>query len=65
MNTYSKYWYEDNNLEQYAVEGILQVGDENGLILANLDMEKLSPTPLSKSEDRHPPKEYKRIIKLN
>ena len=29
-NSYSKYWYEDNNIEQYAVEGILQVGDENG-----------------------------------
>ena len=30
INSYSKYWYEDNNIEQYAVEGILQVGDENG-----------------------------------
>ena len=30
VNTYSKYWYEERNLEQYAVEGILQVGDENG-----------------------------------
>lgn len=30
VNTYSKYWYDDNNIPQYAVEGILQVGDENG-----------------------------------
>ena len=30
VNTYSKYWYEERDLEQYAVEGILQVGDENG-----------------------------------
>ena len=30
VNTYSKYWYEDNNIPQYAVEGILQNGDENG-----------------------------------
>lgn len=30
INTYSKYWYENNNIPQYAVEGILQVGDENG-----------------------------------
>ena len=30
INTYSKYWYEDNDIKQYAVEGILQVGDENG-----------------------------------
>ena len=30
VNTYSKYWYEDNNIPQYAVEGILQIGDENG-----------------------------------
>ena len=36
VNTYSKYWYEDNNLEQYAVEGILQVGDEIGLIPGEL-----------------------------
>ena len=30
INTYSKYWYEEHNIPQYAVEGILQVGDENG-----------------------------------
>ena len=30
VNTYSKYWYDENNIPQYAVEGILQVGDENG-----------------------------------
>ena len=30
VNTYSKYWYEENNIPQYAVEGILQIGDENG-----------------------------------
>ena len=30
INTYSKYWYEDRGIPQYAVEGILQVGDENG-----------------------------------
>ena len=30
INTYSKYWYEEQNIPQYAVEGILQIGDENG-----------------------------------
>ena len=25
VNTYSKYWYEENHIPQYAVEGILQV----------------------------------------
>lgn len=30
VNEYSKYYYEDRNIEPYAVEGILQVGDENG-----------------------------------
>ena len=36
VNTYSKYWYEDRNIPQYAVEGILQIGDENGPIPGEL-----------------------------
>lgn len=30
VNTYSKYYFEDNGIPQYGVEGILQIGDENG-----------------------------------
>lgn len=48
VNTYSKYWYEDNNLEQYAVEGILQVGDENGLIPGELGYGETVPNAIIK-----------------
>lgn len=48
VNTYSKYWYEDNNLEQYAVEGILQVGDENGLIPGELGYGETVPNAIVK-----------------
>ncbi len=30
INENSVYWYEDNGLERYNCEGILQIGDENG-----------------------------------
>lgn len=30
VNEYSRYYYEERNIDRYAVEGILQVGDENG-----------------------------------
>lgn len=36
INTFSKYYYEDNNLTQFAVEGILQIGDENGPVAGEL-----------------------------
>lgn len=32
VNTYSADYYEENNLDRYNVEGILQIGDENGPI---------------------------------
>ena len=30
VNTYSAYYYDDLDIERYMVEGLLQVGDENG-----------------------------------
>ena len=30
INTYSTYYYSENDIDRYNVEGILQVGDENG-----------------------------------
>ncbi len=30
VNTYDKYYYEDEGIDRYKVEAILQVGDENG-----------------------------------
>lgn len=48
VNTYSKYWYENNNIEQYAVEGILQIGDENGLIPGELGYGETVPNAIIK-----------------
>lgn len=67
VNTYSKYWYEDNNLEQYAVEGILQVGDENGLIPGELGYGETAPNAIVKirgqTSTRREQKNYKIEIK--
>lgn len=67
VNTYSKYWYEDNNLEQYAVEGILQVGDENGLIPGELGYGETTPNAIVKirgqTSTRREQKNYKIEIK--
>ena len=43
INTYSKYWYEDRNIPQYMVEGILQVGDENGPVPGEVGYGELVP----------------------
>lgn len=67
VNTYSKYWYEDNNLEQYAVEGILQVGDENGLIPGELGYGETIPNSIVKirgqTSTRREQKNYKIELK--
>ena len=67
VNTYSKYWYEDNNLEQYAVEGILQVGDENGLIPGELGYGETVPNAIVKirgqSSTKREQKNYKIELK--
>ncbi len=48
VNTYSKYWYEENNINQYAVEGILQIGDENGPIPGELGYGETVPNTIVK-----------------
>ena len=48
VNTYSKYWYEDRNIEQYAVEGILQVGDENGPLPGEVGYGENTPNAIVK-----------------
>ena len=67
VNTYSKYWYEDNNIPQYAVEGILQIGDENGLIPGELGYGETVPNAIIKirgqSSSKNEQKNYKIELK--
>ncbi len=67
VNTYSKYWYEDRNIEQYAVEGILQVGDENGPLPGEIGYEENGSNCTVKirgqSSTRNAQKNYKIDIK--
>ena len=36
VNTYSAYYYEERGIDRYQVEGLLQIGDENGPLEVNL-----------------------------
>lgn len=67
INSYSVYDYEDMGVERYAVNGLLQVGDENGPLEGELGYEKYSPNAVvsirGQSSSRARQKNYK--IKLN
>lgn len=43
INTYSTYYYEKTGVDRYKVEGLLQVGDENGPIEGELGYGQYSP----------------------
>lgn len=43
VNSYSIFYYEDLGIERYAVEGLLQVGDENGPAAGMLGFDALAP----------------------
>ena len=67
VNTYSKYWYEDQGIPQYAVEGLLQIGDENGLIPGELGYGEEIPNAIVKirgqTSTKREQKNYKIEIK--
>lgn len=67
VNNYSVYDYEAMGVERYAVNGLLQVGDENGPIEGELGYEKYSPNAIvtirGQSSSKARQKNYK--IKLN
>ena len=67
VNTYSKYWYEENNIPQYAVEGILQVGDENGPLAGEVGYGAVVPNAIIKirgqTSTRREQKNYKIELK--
>lgn len=43
INTYDTYYYEDNDLDRYNCEAILQVGDENGPVEGELGYGETAP----------------------
>ena len=69
INTYSAYDYDEMGVERYKVAGLLQVGDENGLIVGELGYGQVAPNCTvqirGQSSSRNPQKNYKIAIKDN
>ena len=69
INTYSAYDYDEMGVERYKVAGLLQVGDENGLIPGELGYGQIAPNCTvqirGQSSSRNPQKNYKISIKDN
>lgn len=69
VNTYSAYDYDRMGVDRYKVAGLLQVGDENGLIPGELGYGQVAPNCTvqirGQSSSRNPQKNYKIAIKDN
>ncbi|MBQ2921989.1 MAG: CotH kinase family protein [Tyzzerella sp.] len=69
INTYSAYDYERMGVARYQVAGLLQVGDEDGLIPGELGYGQVAPNCTvqirGQSSSRNPQKNYKISIKDN
>ncbi len=69
INTYSVYDYEDMGVDRYKVEGLLQIGDENGPVSGELGYNQISPNCTvqirGQSSSRQPVKNYKISLKDN
>lgn len=69
VNTYSTYDYERMGVDRYKVAGLLQVGDEEGLIPGELGYGQVAPNCTvqirGQSSSRNPQKNYKISIKDN
>ena len=69
INTYSAYDYAEWGVDRYKVAGLLQVGDENGLIPGELGYGQLSPNCTvqvrGQTSSRNAQKNYKISIKGN
>ena len=69
INTYSVYDYEDMGVDRYKVEGLLQVGDENGPKSGQVGYNQVSPNCTvqirGQSSSRNPQKNYKIRLKDN
>lgn len=69
INTYSVYDYDAMGVERYRVEGLLQVGDENGPLAGELGYDQVSPNCTiqirGQTSSRQPVKNYKISLKDN
>ena len=69
INTYSVYDYDRMGVDRYKVAGLLQVGDENGLIPGELGYGQVAPNCIvqirGQSSSRNPQKNYKIELKDN
>ncbi len=69
INTYSAYDYEDMGVERYQIAGLIQIGDENGLIPGALGYGQVAPNCTvqirGQSSSRNAQKNYKIRIKDN
>ena len=69
INTYSAYDYDEMGVERYKVAGLLQVGNEEGLIPGELGYGQIAPNCTvqirGQSSSRNPQKNYKIAIKDN
>ena len=69
INTYSVYDYEDMGVDRYKVEGLLQVGDENGPKSGQIGYNQVSPNCTvqirGQSSSRNAQKNYKIRLKDN
>lgn len=69
VNSHSVYYYEEKGIDRYAVEGILQVGDENGPVAGAFGYGEFSPNCTvqirGKTSTRSPQKSYKISIRKN
>ena len=69
INTYSAYDYDEMGVDRYKVAGLLQIGDENGLIPGELGYGQIAPNCTvqirGQSSSRNPQKNYKIAIKDN
>lgn len=69
INTYSVYDYDRMGVDRYKVAGLLQIGDENGLLTGELGYGQIAPNCTvqirGQSSSRNPQKNYKISIKDN
>lgn len=69
INTYSVYDYEEMGVDRYKVAGLLQVGDENGLVAGEFGYGQMAPNCTvqirGQSSSRNVQKNYKISIKDN
>lgn len=67
INQYSTYYYEDNNLDRYNCEAILQIGDENGPVVGEFGYDDTTPNAAvqirGQTSSRREQKNYKIRIK--